>query len=174
MTAGLIPNILSISRILMAPFIFISIKTQNDKLLLILLIAAFATDYFDGLLARRLSGVTEAGKILDPLADKICVFLGSLAATIYLEMPLFLFIAIIGRDLAIAIVGLMIIHKRRVIPVSNWTGKVAAFVISSSLVIFIFRINSFYLLATIATCLAVAASGLSYLAIGLRLLKSEK
>ena len=71
-----IPNILTVSRILLSPF-FIFFMIQNEKFfyilsfLLILLISL--TDFFDGYYARKHNLVTDLGKYLDPLADKIFV-----------------------------------------------------------------------------------------------------
>ena len=72
-----IPNILTISRILLLPF-FIFGFYLGTKLGLLLSLFVFilccATDYLDGYIARAYNQTTELGKILDPMADKILMF----------------------------------------------------------------------------------------------------
>jgi len=174
MNTGQIPNLLSIIRIALAPFIFFAIRAGSLEILAILAVGAIITDYFDGFLARRMGIVTSAGKLLDPIADKLCVFSASLAATIYLEMPVLLFLAVVLRDLAILIVGILIIRKRRVIPISNQVGRIAAFVISAALIVFIFKIQTLYDAAVIFACAAIAISGISYIGVGIRHLSSGR
>ncbi len=170
MNSRQIPNLLSIIRIALAPFIFLAIKAQSLEILAILAVGAIITDYLDGFLARRLGGVSSAGKLLDPIADKLCVFSASLASTIYLEMPVLLFLAVVLRDLAILAVGILIIRKRGVIPISNRIGRIAVFVIAAALIVFIFKIQALYEAAVIFTCAAIATSGISYIGVGMKFL----
>ena len=76
-----IPNILTFSRILMLPiFIFgFYLKTKLGLLLsLFIFLLCCITDYLDGYIARTYNQTTELGKILDPMADKILVFISIL------------------------------------------------------------------------------------------------
>lgn len=70
-----IANILTVSRLVLAPIIFVLILYQIWTYVIVLLAAAFATDIFDGYLARKLKQESKFGKVLDPIADKILVFL---------------------------------------------------------------------------------------------------
>lgn len=70
-----IANILTISRIVLSPFILFFILQKSWIVSIVLLAIAFATDLFDGYLARKLHQETTLGKVLDPIADKILVFL---------------------------------------------------------------------------------------------------
>lgn len=74
-----IPNILSVSRIVLAP-LFVVMYIQDALLWSSLSIAVFAiaavTDYFDGYIARHYAAGSKAGVFLDPLADKILTFAG--------------------------------------------------------------------------------------------------
>lgn len=100
-----LPNWITISRILGLPFIFyfLQIPTpQNRWIALIIFLIAANTDWVDGYLARKLNQVTEVGKFLDPLVDKLLV-LGPLLALLTLEpIPAWGVFLILGREVAIA------------------------------------------------------------------------
>ena len=67
-------NILTLSRIFLAAFIFLLLMSPDGYLIaLILFFLAGITDYFDGYLARKYNAVSQLGEILDPIADKILI-----------------------------------------------------------------------------------------------------
>ena len=67
-------NILTLSRILLAPIIFILLMSPDGYVMaLVLFFLAGITDYFDGYLARKYNSVSQLGEILDPIADKILI-----------------------------------------------------------------------------------------------------
>lgn len=77
-----IPNILTLSRILVLPIFILGfyLKTQLGLLIsLIIFVLCCITDYLDGYIAREYNQMTEFGKILDPLADKILISISILA-----------------------------------------------------------------------------------------------
>jgi CDP-diacylglycerol---glycerol-3-phosphate 3-phosphatidyltransferase len=100
-----LPNWITISRILGLPFIFYFLQNptpQNRWIALIIFLIAANTDWVDGYLARKLNQVTEVGKFLDPLVDKLLV-LGPLLALLTLEpIPAWGVFLILGREVAIA------------------------------------------------------------------------
>jgi hypothetical protein len=63
-----LPNLLSLLRIALLPFVVLCLKAGQNRRALGLMLLAAATDYFDGLLARRLHQVTDSGKMIDPLS----------------------------------------------------------------------------------------------------------
>jgi len=71
----LIPNILTLTRIALVfiPAYLISLQNPDYRIYMLIAIAVgMATDILDGTLARKLSQISDLGKILDPLADKVC------------------------------------------------------------------------------------------------------
>lgn len=100
-----LPNLITFSRLLGIPFILYGLhnpSTQSRWICLTIFIIAASTDWLDGYLARKLNQITDLGKFLDPLVDKLLV-LGTLLALIELgEVPAWGVFIILTRELAIA------------------------------------------------------------------------
>lgn len=97
---------------------------------LVVIAAGVATDFLDGYLARRWHQVSDLGKVVDPIADKI----GLGALTIFLmilgDLPIWYGVFILLRDVLILIGGISIARQKKVVPQSNWPGKIAAGLVS--------------------------------------------
>lgn len=139
-----ISNGLSAFRLLLALPIWYALDNYHDayfqKLALILCLIAAATDYLDGHYARKRNEITELGKIIDPLADKILI--GLIAIKLYLngEVSGYFVLIILLRDLIIFIGGVILsIKLKRVLP-SNRLGKITVTVIG---IVFLFIIGGF-------------------------------
>jgi CDP-diacylglycerol--glycerol-3-phosphate 3-phosphatidyltransferase len=87
------------------------------------IILAALTDLLDGWLARKLNQVSEVGKVIDPLADKIAV--GAIVTTLMLrtDIPVWYFILVVTRDIVIFAGGIYVQRSRKVMLQSNVTGK---------------------------------------------------
>lgn len=136
--------------------------------MIISLLAAWAilSDFFDGFLARRLNAISTAGKIFDPLADKLCVAAAAIAIVFYGDMPLILLLIILLRDLLIAFFGLIIIKKRKIVPSSNISGKIAVFILTLCLLTYIYRLESLYNIAFWLAIVFIVLSSVGYLRFG--------
>ena len=110
-----------------------------------LCIFAAITDILDGYLARKFNEVTELGKIIDPLADKIVV--GVLIVKLYLIgiIPEYYFLMVVGRDVLIFIGGIFITKRIKKVLPSNMLGKITVINISIVILLFILRVNTTYL-----------------------------
>ena len=69
------PNGLSVARLIMGPVVLVCLLTGYVRLAFYIFVVAMLTDLCDGYLARRSNRVTEFGKLMDPLADKVLVSL---------------------------------------------------------------------------------------------------
>ena len=100
-----LPTWVTLSRLLGLPFILylLNYPTPSNRWLCVgIFVIAAGTDWVDGYLARKLNMVTELGKFLDPLVDKLLV-LGSLLALIELQLvPAWGVFLIMAREVAIA------------------------------------------------------------------------
>jgi cardiolipin synthase (CMP-forming) len=93
-----IPNLLTITRLLLAPFVFRAIADGRHTAALVLFFCAALTDGLDGMLARRFGQTTHMGAFLDPIADKILLSGVFLALAIAGSLPWWLVIIVLGRD----------------------------------------------------------------------------
>lgn len=136
-----IPNLLSLLRILLIVPLAIFVWHDNLRMILIIVVVAMATDFLDGILARRLHQISEVGKILDPLADKLAI--GTILLVLYFkhQVPLWLVVVVIGRDLAILLAGLLYARKYKFVMPSNFIGKVTANVLALMIIAFILNLE---------------------------------
>jgi cardiolipin synthase (CMP-forming) len=125
------PNLASLSRVALTPFIGLALAHDNPRstaIAVLLMIVAGVTDALDGYLARRLQQTTPLGLILDPVADKLFAAVTVVLLTMYREFPVWLAAIIIGRDLVILAAGAMFPGRLSAFP-STITGKYAFFYI---------------------------------------------
>ena len=158
-----LPNALSLLRVALMPFVILALRYDHRAWLLALMLVATATDYLDGFIARRLHQVSNTGKVIDPLADKICI--GSMCAglSLWRGFPWWATALIIGRDLLILAGALLLMKRIKAVPVSNWPGKWAVTVLAAAIVCYAMRWQPwgfFFLLAGLAL---FVVSGLIYL-----------
>ena len=130
-----LPNILAISRILLSPlmlFVMLNpalIKSYGFHESWVLFIAAFIfvvasiTDFFDGYIARQLDQITDLGKILDPLADKMLTLAAFFGLMMLGQASVWAIYIIVVRELFIS--GLRTVAVQQGLDVAaSWSGKV--------------------------------------------------
>ncbi len=144
-----IPNIVTLIRLLILPFVLISLNNgQNIQAFILILVAGF-TDTLDGFLAKVLHQSTTVGKILDPIVDKIFTVSILIHLYVYRDFPSWAFYSIIGLELAILIGGYLLIMKHHKIPSSNIPGKIAVIFVSLSIYLYVIdldSINNFFII----------------------------
>ena len=80
---------------------------------LVCYVVAATTDFLDGQVARRTQTVSWLGKIMDPIMDRVLLFTGVLGLLIVGDLPLWVPVFVIGRDVYLGIGGLILQHFRR-------------------------------------------------------------
>lgn len=125
-----IPNILSISRVLLTPVFLYFLLFSNyhhAKLLSVLIFTiASVTDAFDGQIARKYGMVTRVGVFLDPLADKVLVLSAFFSFVILGDVHLWMVLIISLRDIIITILR-MLMEAKGVTMITSKAGKVKTF-----------------------------------------------
>lgn len=131
-------NLISITRALLTLPIIYFLQKGNGGVALIFMLTAIITDMLDGWLARISNEITDIGKMLDPVADKIVIFSVILYLILKDMMPAYFFLFLIFRDFTISVLGIYMLNNCNVSPQSNKMGKVAILFTSLSLLAFIY------------------------------------
>ena len=187
-----IPNILSLSRVFLAPLvlIFLTIRIQTpveffvrwgidvslgDLLAVTVFIIAAITDSLDGYIARRYKLVTNLGKFIDSLADKVLVIAALLALVELQRLPSWIVMIIITRELLVTGLRLVAAAQGTVIA-SSPGGKIKTFSQIVAIILLILNLPGRMIAMWIAMIITVV-SGMQYLANGKKFLlegKTEK
>ncbi len=124
-----VPNIISVARILAIPLFLWWLFTDRVAAAAILLLILGSTDWVDGYIARRFDQVTELGKALDPVADRLAIFAAGVGGLIVGVLPAWFFWPLLVREVVLALLAtyLQARHKQRV--EVRWLGKAATFLI---------------------------------------------
>ncbi|MCP4704102.1 MAG: CDP-alcohol phosphatidyltransferase family protein [candidate division Zixibacteria bacterium] len=143
-----IQNLMSLLRIFLTPFIGYYLWVNSNEatiIIVILLIVAGASDYFDGYLARKLNRQTALGLMLDPLADKAFATILILELIFLRDFPLWLAGMVFFRDIIIVVGASLMMKRKNLIPFSIISGKyyfaALAVLISSYIIKFPFGIQ---------------------------------
>ena len=121
-----IPNVLSLLRLMLIPvFIWVALGPENDALAFGLLAFSAATDWLDGVIARRFHMVSRVGQLLDPIADRLFVASTIIVLALREIVPWWLVFALLARDVVMFFVQLYV-HRRGVEPLPvHYVGKAA-------------------------------------------------
>ena len=175
-----LPNILTLTRVLMIPFFVIFIINKNFGWALITFVIAGITDGIDGLIARITHQRTELGAYLDPIADKLLLFSAFITLAIVEIIPSWLVVIVITRDVII-LVGFLVMLLTGYHPKINprfLSKMTTAFqIITIVLVLFTGYYPAFKqpsLVAIYATAIITILSGTQYIYIGTRILNEKK
>jgi cardiolipin synthase len=121
-----VPNLLSLLRILLIPvFVWLILHEGTEAAGLILLVAVVATDWVDGYIARHTGQVSNLGKVLDPLADRLAIAAGLIAVVIAGAFPLWAALLVLVRDAAVVVVSIVLLARARIRLDVRWVGKAA-------------------------------------------------
>jgi cardiolipin synthase len=94
-----IANIITLVRLLLVPFFFmVLVSGRNDIVAFVLFSLAAWTDWLDGQIARRTGTVTEIGKAIDPIVDRLLIASGVLGLYLENRIPLWVVVLLLARD----------------------------------------------------------------------------
>ena len=119
-----VPNMLTITRLILIPFIVFYIFTGSYILAFILFTISGMTDIADGCIARKFNLVSNVGKLLDPLADKLTQIATLTSLTIKSIIPVWILLIVVIKEF-IMIVGASFLYGKDVVVYSRWYGKLA-------------------------------------------------
>jgi len=131
-------NILTIFRIILVPVFIVFYLDTNFYLdgfplyAILVFLLAFFTDILDGLIARSANQITNLGKVLDPLADKILRLSVMCCFAVKQILPLYMFIILLVFDVATIALSAILFCKKIYVK-ANWVGKVTTIYIGVAL-----------------------------------------
>lgn len=133
-----IPNLLSLARLALLPLVFADLVSGRLVRALVLLAIIAATDWLDGYLARRLNQVSKLGVLLDPISDRALFVVVGVAFVVAGLLPLWALVLLLARDLAVIVVGGVVVARGRTSPPAvTRTGKAATFGLMVALLVFL-------------------------------------
>jgi CDP-diacylglycerol--glycerol-3-phosphate 3-phosphatidyltransferase len=157
---------MSIVRIALVPFVGAALRAPDPAAarptLLALLAVAFATDWFDGRIARWTRQESEWGRILDPVADKIFVLGVAVFLVLYRGFPAWLLGLLAARDLGILVCAGLLTRRIASVPRSSAIGRVAMCVFSLALLVYALPVPALRAPLAWASAAFVALSTASY------------
>jgi cardiolipin synthase (CMP-forming) len=123
-----VPNLLSFIRIALIPvFVLLLLNDGTEAAGLILLAAVVATDWIDGYIARHTGQVSNLGKVLDPVADRLAIAAGLVALMVRDAFPVWAGLLVLVRDGLVILAGTALLVRMRIRMDVRWIGKFATF-----------------------------------------------
>ena len=119
-----VPNILTIIRFLLIPVIIISIFQGNYILGIVFFTLSGFTDILDGFIARKFNLISNFGKLMDPLADKLTQISVLTSLVWAVIIPIWILIIVVLKEL-IMVMGASFLYGKDVVVYSKWYGKLA-------------------------------------------------
>lgn len=176
-----IPNLLTLLRIaVIIPMSRLILKGNYLAAGILLLISA-VSDMFDGMIARRFNQITQLGKILDPIADKLTLIAIVICINVIYPYVYPFVIIMFAKEIAMLIGGAVLLKKKIKPPAAKWFGKVATAVFYVSMITLvglkaIWDIHLSWLTTTLfsLTAALMIFSLLNYAIIFFQLLKENK
>lgn len=154
-----LPNILTVSRLILLPGLFVAFPVDNNILILVLMGIIFATDVLDGWFARRWGLASTLGKILDHAVDKFVIVGIILMLVMFRGMPWWVLALFLVREAITSVVGIILLRKKIEISGSNLLGKLTGFFFGVLSVAYVIQFpwRDIFLWMTVG--LAILASG---------------
>lgn len=159
-----IPNIISLIRLVLVPvfvYVFFSGRPLAHQTAGLLFVLASATDALDGYIARKYNLITQLGRILDPLADKLMTFAALICITIAGYISSFIVWMFFIKEILMGIGALILYKKKADVPPSNILGKIA----TTSFFIFLTLLMLFESFRPYSTAMILFALTITFLAL---------
>lgn len=163
-------NALSALRGMLAIPIVFTIDAEMRLVTILISIAAVITDLLDGWLARKLNEISDLGKILDPLADKIYMAVGVAALLAKGWLPLWFVAIVLGRDLLIFLGGIYVERRAGIVLPSLYIGKAAVASLALQMILLLAGVDG--IVYQVSMGLSIALLAASFVAYSIRAVKT--
>lgn len=167
-----IPNILSFFRLCLIPVIIWLYCGKNDPMgTTIVLILSGATDIADGIIARKFNMVSDLGKVLDPVADKLTQFVMLVCLITHFPHMLIPVVLMVVKELFAAVTGLLTIYRSKVVMGADWHGKATTVALYSLMIIHLVWYRIPQMVSHVLTGICVGIMLMSFILYGIRNIK---
>ena len=170
-----IPNILSFFRICLLPAIVWLYGVENNYVWAgYILILSGVTDMADGYIARHFHMISNLGKILDPIADKLTQGVMLLCLVLRFHWMIMPFILMIAKEIYMSVSGILVIQRTGIVCGAQWHGKAATCFLYGMMILHIFwqEITPVASMVSIIACTVMI--GISFVLYGIRNVKVLK
>ncbi len=132
-----LPNLISLARLACVPVFVWLLATDEPVAAAILLGVLGASDWVDGWIARRFDQGSEAGKVLDPVADRVLLIVAGVALIVDGAVPVVVGVLVLAREavISVAVVTLGLLGARRIDV--QWAGKAGTLALMFSFPLFL-------------------------------------
>lgn len=134
-----IPNLLTTIRFFLIPvFVYVFFIVGPPQALIVFAVAGI-TDVVDGYLARKYDAVTDWGKLMDPLADKMMTLMAVVCLVIRRYIPIPVIVILFFKELIMVLGAVFILRKKKIVVMSDKFGKTAAVIFSLAVGLMFFK-----------------------------------
>lgn len=156
---------ITLLRVLMIPVFMVLLLMEYNIAALLVFIVASCTDFIDGYIARHYNQVSNFGKFLDPLADKLLVISCMVIFIQWARMPAWAVMIVLTREFAVTGLRLVAVENGRVIA-AGWLGKIktASTMVGLCLMLLFTGYGWLDMLVTAVIVLTTLVSGIEYFA----------
>lgn len=168
-----IPNMLSFFRICLVPLIvWLFCIEHNFRLTGYILLLSGATDMVDGYVARRFHMISDLGKVLDPIADKLTQ--ASMLICLLFRFPMMIcpLALLIAKEIFMAVTGICIIRKTGIVLGASWHGKAATCLLYGMMIVHVFWYEISYFASVCSILVCTLMIGVSFVLYGIRNIKA--
>ena len=168
-----IPNILSVSRIILLPIVLLLLFKHQNAAAVVVMLVSWITDALDGFLARKLNQVSNLGRVLDHLVDKVWVSSVLVTLVFIRNLPLLIAGAVILRDIVILVGSGVIMKVRGSFVQSDVVGKITGCAFALMILFYTLELPSlmrFKATVDYTVAILIAVSSLNYVTVYLRLM----
>ncbi|MDD3839872.1 MAG: CDP-diacylglycerol--glycerol-3-phosphate 3-phosphatidyltransferase [Clostridia bacterium] len=163
-----IPNIITMFRfflVFLFVYFFYSPERNSSLYATITFIVAGISDFLDGYIARKYNMVTEWGKLLDPLADKLMIIAVLYCLTSRGVLPPAIIIIVVIKEMLMGLGAVFLYKKGKIVVGAKWYGKIATVLFYIAIIMIVFEIKygeELLLIAIASTILAFIRYAIDY------------
>lgn len=164
-----IPNILTLVRLLLIPVIVLLYCVRKEHMwTAVVLILSGVTDLVDGFVARRFNMISDLGKIIDPIADKLTQFVVLICLVTRFSGMLVPCLFLLAKEVISGIVAMCAIRKSGKVEGADWHGKVSTTMLYAMMIIHVLWVNIPVVVSNLLIALCTGMMVLSFILYNIR------